>query len=129
MKIASAQPYATKNNLGLACLIFILSAVPATAIPFGNKPVYMEGMSDCGDWLSSRQEKTSIALQDFAIGMLNGMAVGSDTEFWHADGRGISRDAVYFWIDGYCHAHPTDLLESAVISLFRQRTGMSDLAR
>jgi hypothetical protein len=86
----------------------------------------MEGMSDCGDWLSSRQEKSAIALQTFAVGMLDGMAVASDKEFWHADGRGISRDAVYFWIDGYCHSHPTDLIVSAVMSLFKQRAGISD---
>jgi hypothetical protein len=34
--------------------------------------------------------------------MLDGLSSGADREFWQADGRAISWDAAYFWIDGYC---------------------------
>jgi hypothetical protein len=102
--------------------ILLLSAEPCVAQPLVT-PVQIEGLSDCGDWLASRQQRTAIALQNFAIGMLNGLALGEGKEFWRADGRPLSRDAVYFSIDGYCRLHPTDLLITPIVVLFKDRTG------
>lgn len=106
-------------SLSLIAGLFRTRAVTAELL--GTKPVYVEGMSDCGDWLSSRQNQTSIALQNFVIGMLNGLAMGVDREYWKADGRMISRDAAYFSVDQYCRQNPTDLLVMAISSIFKQR--------
>jgi hypothetical protein len=105
-------------------LTFLLFPTSLTAETFGNKPVNVEGGSDCGDWLASRQRKTSIALEHYVLGMLNGLALGTDREFWHADGRAISWDAAYFWVDAYCRSHPTDVLATAVLTFFKERTGL-----
>jgi hypothetical protein len=56
--------------------------------------------------------------------MLNGLTIGVDLEFWNADGRAISWDAVYFSIDSYCRTHPTDLLNTAVVTFFKERSGV-----
>src|SRR5438874_1411308 len=104
-----------------AVLVFVLgllSAEASAAQLFGTKPVYIEGLSDCGDWLSSRQNRSASALEHFVLGMLNGMAMGTDAEYWRADGRAISRDAAYFSVDRYCSEHPTDALITAVSSVF-----------
>jgi len=106
----------------VALLFLCLFSASATA-QFGNLPVHVEGISDCGEWLASRQQKTSIAFEHYVLGMLNGLTMGADREFWNADGRAMSRDAAYFWIDGYCRSHPTDLLTTAVVTFFNERTG------
>lgn len=107
----------------LFTLTFLLPT-PLTAETFGNKPVYVEGGIDCGDWLGSRQRKTSVAFEHYVLGMLNGLALGADREFWHADGRAISWDAAYFWVDAHCRSHPTDVLNAAVLTFFKERTGL-----
>lgn len=104
------------KQLAAGVFSLVLATSPVQAQSF-------EGMSDCGDWLQARQNKTSVALEHFALGTLNGIAIGRYTEFWRADGREISRAAVYFSIDNYCRIHPTDLLGLAITSLFEQRTG------
>jgi hypothetical protein len=65
-----------------------------------------------------------ISFEQYVLGMLNGLTIGADLEVWNADGRTISWDAVYFWIDGYCRSHPTDLLNSAVVTFFKERSGV-----
>jgi hypothetical protein len=105
----------------LPLVLGLLSVEASAAQLFGTKPVYIEGQSDCGDWLSSRQNRSAIALEDFVLGMLNGLAMGADAEYWRADGRGISRDAAYFSVDQYCRQHPTDLLITAVATVFKER--------
>lgn len=106
--------------IALAALGLIYSDIAAAQL-FGTKPVYIEGRSDCGDWLSSRQNRNAILLEHFVVGMLNGLAMGIDAEYWRADGRAISRDAAYFSIDQYCREHPTDVLITAVMTVFKQR--------
>jgi hypothetical protein len=93
----------------------------AATQPFGDKRVDVEGGADCGEWLSSRQNGSAIGFEDFALGMLDGLAMGSDREYWRADGRAISWDAAYFSIDQYCRRHPTDLLIIAIANVFQRR--------
>ena|SRR6516162_6596792 len=119
--VRGALPAKLGAASGVALLFLCEFSALATA-QLGNLPVHIEGIVDCGDWLASRQQKTSIALEHYVLGMLNGLAIGADREFWQADGRAISRDAVYFWIDGYCRSHPTDLLNTAVVRFFTERT-------
>ena len=108
----------------LFALAFLLCPARLTAEPFGDKPVHVRGVTDCGEWLTSRQRNTSVSLEHYVIGMLNGLTIGTDREFWNADGQTISWYAIYFWIDGYCRSHPTDLLTTAVVNFFKARTGL-----
>jgi hypothetical protein len=93
-------------------------------VTLGNRPVYVEGDIDCGDWLAARRDKRAVAFEHFVLGFLNGISVGTDTEFWHADGRRLSRDSVYFWIDNYCRTHSVNPLITAVTTLFKERSGV-----
>lgn len=120
-----------RDGMKLEVIVISVALILCTSWPaaladqlLGNKPVtpvIVESPADCGYWLSSRQNKTSIGLEDFAIGMLDGLAKGADKEYWKADGRMISRDAAYFSIDRYCREHPTNPLITAISSVFRQR--------
>jgi hypothetical protein len=61
-------------------------------------------------------------LEPFLLGFLNGFSLGEDKEIWKADGRMLSRDSVYFWVDNYCLSHATDSIFTAAITLFRERS-------
>jgi hypothetical protein len=116
---------AVPAKLGAAsgvALLFLCEFSASASAQLGNLPVHIQGNIDCGKWLASREQKTSIAFEHYVLGMLNGLTIGADREFWNADGRAISWDAVYFWIDGYCRSHPTDLLSTAAVTLFKERT-------
>jgi hypothetical protein len=115
-----------KNTIAgcIACLVFGLCSVAASAAALGTNPLYIEGgTTDCGDWLAARSENRSVAFEHYVIGELNGLSMGTDIEFWRADGRQLSRDAVYYWLDNYCHTHPTDMIVPAVFELFKDRSG------
>lgn len=100
------------------CASFLLFAKPATAAG-----IFVEGSSDCGNWLDARKTERSAVLEGYTLGYLNGLAIGHVIEFWHADGRGVSREAVYAWIDSYCQKAPLDLLNQAIMQLYRERSG------
>ena len=71
-----------KSVGGVACLASWLCSVSATtAATLGNRPVHVEGIIDCGDWLTARDRKTSVALEHYVLGILNGLSIGTDTEF------------------------------------------------
>ena len=102
-----------------------LLGLPAAAhAQAGKLPVHVTGGADCGLWLAARQQHGSDILEQYVVGMLDGLSSGADREFWQADGRAISWDAAYFWIDGYCRAHPTDFLNTATVRLFEERAGV-----
>ena len=110
---------------GASVAALSLLGLPAAAhAQPGKLPVYVTGGADCGLWLTARQQHGSEILEQYVVGMLDGLSSGADREFWQADGRAISWDAVYFWIDGYCRAHPTDFLNRATVSLFEERAGV-----
>jgi hypothetical protein len=102
------------------CAVTAISPAAQTTVG-GSKAVVVEGLTDCGEWLASRQRQTSAALEEYVLGMLNGLVIGSDREFWRATEPKISRDAAYFWIDNYCRSHPTEQLNDAVITFFSER--------
>lgn len=42
--------------------------------------------------------------------MLDGLVLGTDTEYWQSDGRIMCRDSAFYSVDVYCRQHPTELL-------------------
>ena len=105
-------------------LVWVLCPVPLAAETLGDKAVHVRGVTDCGEWIASRHGNTSVSLEHYVIGMINGLTIGADKEFWNHGAQTISWDAVYLWIDGYCRSHPTDLLTGAVLNVFKARTGL-----
>jgi hypothetical protein len=107
---------------GASVTALSLLGLPAAAhAQAGKLPVHVTGGADCGLWSAARQQHGSDILEQYVVGMLDGLSSGADREFWQVDGRAISWDAAYFWIDGYCRAHPTDFLNTATMRLFEER--------
>jgi len=77
----------------LLCLLSVLLVAFQTS---SQANVSLEGLNtDCGHWMSARQKDSSVALENYSLGFLDGASTGQDREFWRADGRIISREAVY----------------------------------
>lgn len=88
-----------------------------------HSQVYLEGSARCVDWAFSRKQEIAIDLQHLVLGMLNGMALTTNRDFWRANNTPISQHEVYAWMDGYCESHPQDAIIAGVYRLFRERTG------
>ena len=110
---------------GASVAALSLLGLPAAAhAQAGKLPVHVTGGANCGLWLAARQQHGSDILEQYVVGMLDGLSSGADREFWQADGRAMSWNAAYFWIDGYCRAHPTNFLNTATVRLFEERAGV-----
>jgi hypothetical protein len=53
----------------------------------GKLSVHVTGGADCALWLAARQQHGSEILEQYVVGMLDGLSSGADREFWQADGR------------------------------------------
>ena len=96
----------------LACLVAGLLGHPERALAFVAAGA---GLDSCDTWTVDRQlPRGGPALLDeqWVVGFLTGLADGGLID---ADPmRGVDAQAVWAWIDNYCHAHPSDnVLEAA----------------
>lgn len=80
------------------------------------------GNADCGKWINARKQNTANAYEWFLRGVLNGMALGSDKEFWEAGGVKISGDQADAWMDKWCRENPLSNVIDGAKSLFLSRT-------
>ncbi len=103
--------------------VFCLVSVLLVAFQsYAQAQVHIEGaLTDCGDWIQARQQNRSVVLESYIIGYLGGFSSGSHREFWSADGRNISREAVYLWMDNYCRSNPLNVILTGVHTLFNER--------
>lgn len=87
--------------------------------------VMVEGQVDCGLWVKARTDQRSVSLEHFVLGLLDGLAMGHNVEFWRAHGSNVSRDSVFLWIDNYCHANPLKSAIEATAELYTEQSGWS----
>ena len=74
------------------------------------------GKLDCAMWTNARTAKASDSHERFLQGLLNGMALGSNVEFWKAKGDGLTADDVFLWMDNYCRQNPlSNAFEGSVV--------------
>ena len=85
--------------------------------------VHLSGTADCGTWIEARSKKLSELLEHYSLGMLDTLSLVRQREFWESDGRRISREAVYLWLDGYCRDHPLEIIIVGITSLYIERSG------
>lgn len=105
--------------IGLVLAVASLEAVePAFADGF-----VVEGLLDCGAWVKSRTEGKSAIFEGYLVGFMNGLVLGSGTEFWRATGAKVSQDQVFLWMDNYCREHPLADVVKGAIDLMNERTG------
>jgi len=78
---------------------------------------------DCALWADARKRPapSAIALEHYVTGLVNGLALGSGTEFWRAK-SGISKEQVYYYIDTYCQKNPLEGVLSGVIAVINEQT-------
>lgn len=85
--------------------------------------VWLEGSIDCGDWISARTATEAGYLEHYLLGLINGMAISSGIEFWHAGGVIVSREQAFLWIDRYCRDSPLSNPIAGAMALIEERTG------
>ena len=78
---------------------------------------------DCSTWSTSRAEKKYQVVEAFVHGMITGMAVGADIEFWKAGGKEIKPPDVFLWMDKYCATNPESSGYAGAVVLINERTG------
>lgn len=83
--------------------------------------IFIEGTLDCGQWLEARAARRSQILEGYLIGFFNGMALGTNTNFWDAGGIRISREQVFFWMDKYCREAPLSHVITGASRLHAER--------
>jgi hypothetical protein len=105
----------------LAAAIVVLAV--GWAQPASAQVIVMSESLDCGLWIKARSQKSSVVLEGYVQGLLNGLAFGAKIDFWKAGGILVSPEQVYLWMDKYCLNEPlSDTFQGAVV-LFNERTG------
>jgi hypothetical protein len=91
--------------------------------PVNAQDVTVEGQLDCSQWVEARERGASDRYEHYLIGIINGLALGHQVEFWEAKLPPISREAVYVWMDGYCRQNPLNQAVQGAIALYSERSG------
>lgn len=68
--------------------------------------IWIEGTANCGLWLEGRSLKLAQNLENYTLGMVNGLALGRMIDIWRAKGVTVSREQLFFWMDEYCRKNP-----------------------
>lgn len=97
----------------LACL-----ATPAAS----RTGINIEGRLNCAQWAEARKIRNSNVYESYLLGLLNGLSVGSGTEFWFAKGDELKREQVFYWMDVYCQAHPLSDVFAGAVALMNENT-------
>ncbi|MDR5008325.1 hypothetical protein RGK87_04795 [Agrobacterium fabacearum] len=103
--------------------IALFSVCFSFSSPSSAAGIYVQGQSDCGTWIKSRNSNTSGIIEGYFLGLLNGLALGSGVEFWNADANEINREQTYLWADKYCRENPLSTTIGAAVALMNERTG------
>ena len=100
---------------------FAAMLVVAT-LPAMSQSLRIEGGAlDCGEWAYARKKDNAVAYEHYLLGVLNGLTLGRQQDFWGAGGAVISREAAYLWMDGYCRGHPLSAVITGAVELFNER--------
>ncbi|MBX5008745.1 hypothetical protein HJB67_01905 [Rhizobium lentis] len=105
----------------LTCLSF-----PAISRSAGITTV---GTLNCAQWAEARKVKASKVYEAYLLGTLNGLSIGSGTEFWDAKGIELKGEQVFYWMDVYCQAHPLSEVVKGAVDLINENTDNEYLRR
>lgn len=102
----------------LACLVVVIGIISG----LGAAAAYHQigaGIDSCGTWTADRSNPRGVAaLQDeqWVVGFLSGVG------FVNQDGDdpliGVDAEAVWAWIDNYCHANPLASIARAAAQFY-----------
>ena len=80
---------------------------------------------DCSTWSMVRAERKFGEVQPvaaFVHGLITGMAIGADIEFWKTGGKEIKPHEVFDWMDKYCSENPQSSGFAGAVVLMNGRT-------
>ena len=102
--------------------LFLIATILTAPV---NAQVYIEGSVDCGSWVEGRTRETSVVIEAYLIGLINGLTLGHQVEFWRAgpSATSLSRESVYLWMDGFCRQNPLNGVVQGAIALYQERSG------
>lgn len=102
----------------LMCLLVgLFSSVDGEA-----KEINVRGSPNCAQWANARNDKFPSEHRWYLVGVLNGLALGSGTEFWSRSGHQISNEQAFYWMDIYCQKNPLGDLTTGAILLMKERS-------
>lgn len=99
----------------LATAVLIFTSLVADA------QITIVGTMDCGSWVSSRKANNQL-MQEWLLGLFNGLAFGANMELWDANGQTITHQQMYLWMDNYCTKNPLNSVIQGSVELMNERT-------
>lgn len=107
----------TKQALIAAAMAALLTG-PATA----REPVWTGTTVECREWAETRAWLQNDR-EGYLLGLLDGLSLGTWTEFWRAGGTKISHKQVFLWMDEYCRDEPLSDVTAGALLLYKERVG------
>lgn len=104
-----------------------LSILLAAALLFAygmsaGQNIWVETPEDCAEWLKARKQKRSSPHEAHLVGLLSGMAIGRMVDVWKAQGKPMTREQAYLWMDRYCASNPQSRVVVGAEELANERT-------
>jgi len=86
--------------------------------------IMTSGKVDCGQWVKGRKTNSSISIEHWLVGTINGLALGAGIEIWQTSKGSVNREQLYLWMDGWCLKNPLkDILQGAFVFADEQTNG------
>lgn len=106
----------TTLSISLALALVLASGMSA------GQNIWVETPEDCAEWLKARKQKRSSPHEARLVGLLTGMAIGRMVDVWKAQGKPMTREEAYLWMDKYCEANPQSRVVIGAEVLANERT-------
>jgi hypothetical protein len=98
-----------RNSVAILTAALLISS--AEAAQLGNYNLLGSGTISCGTWTALRRQGQASLPEQWILGFLSGVGYeggGRDNPL-----SGVDADAVWAWMDNYCHANPLDHIAEA----------------
>ena len=92
------------------------------ADPAHSAGIYTSGPLDGGSWAENRTQGTAVVFEGYLQGTMNGLALGSGTEFWNATGSMLKPEQVFLWMDKFCRENPLKDVINGAVTLMNEHT-------
>lgn len=106
----------TVLSISLALALVLVPGISA------GQTIWVETPEDCGEWVKARKLKRSSPHEARLVGLLSGMAIGRMIDIWKAQGKPMTREQAYLWMDKYCESNPRSKVVIGAEELANERT-------
>jgi hypothetical protein len=96
-------------------IVLISSAISSAAEAYTSAG---SGTASCGAWTAARRDRQALNLEQWILGFLTGVADLAASRGVTVPGKvdplnGVDVQAVWAWVDNFCHAHPLETVIEA----------------